>query len=659
MSLVRSGLAPMVALSLLLTQHAPAHAQEAPKPATDATKAANKAVLDYLNFNDKQDFEDAKRGLVDAPATLTVKNAKGDVVWDLESYKKYIGIDKAAPDTVNPSLWRNAQINMIYGLFKVTDRIYQVRGYDLSNITFIQGDTGWIVGDPLISAETAKAAYDLVSKNLGQKPVVAVVYSHSHVDHYGGVRGIVDEADVKAGKVKIIAPDGFTEEAVSENVIAGNAMGRRAVYMYGALLPRNAEGGVSGGLGQTTSTGTATLIPPTDIIEKTGQEMTVDGVRMVFQMTPGTEAPAEMNVFFPQFKSMWMAENATHTLHNVLTLRGAKVRDPLIWAHFLGETINMFGPNMDSEFASHHWPMWDNTRILEFLGKQRDLYKYIHDQSVRLMNEGYTGIEISNMVKLPPELDKEWYDRGYYGSVKHDTRAVYQRYMGFYDGNPSTLDELPPEEAAKKYVDYMGGADAILQKAKADFDKGNYRWVAQVVKNVVFADPNNKAAKDLLADSYEQMGYQAESGPWRSIYLQGAYELRNGVPSSGGTVTASPDTIRAMSPELLFNYLGVRLNSDKAAGKKLVLNITFSDLNQPYALTVEDGTLNYEPRLAGKADVSLVLTKSTLDSIQLHDKTLEQAIAAGDIKLDGRKEALSEFLDMLDTYPFWFNIVTP
>ena len=461
------------------------------KPATSATIAANKALADYLNFTDKQDFEDAKRGLVDAPATLTIKNDKGDVVWDLESYKKYIGLDKAAPDTVNPSLWRNAQLNMIYGLFKVTERIYQVRGYDLSNVTFIQGNTGWIVGDPLISAETAKAAYELVTKNLGKKPIVAVIYSHSHVDHYGGVRGLVDEADVKAGKVKIIAPEGFTEESVAENVIAGNAMARRAVYMYGALLPRNPQGGVNGGLGQTTSTGTATLIVPTTSISKTGTKMTVDGVQMVFQMTPGTEAPAEMNVFFPQFKSVWMAENATHTLHNVLTLRGAKVRDPLIWAHYLGETVDMWGRDIESEFASHHWPMWGNERIVEFLKKQRALYKYIHDQSVRLMNQGETGIEISNKVKLPAELDKEWYNRGYYGSVKHDTRAVYQRYMGFYDANPSTLDELPPAEAAAKYVDYMGGANAVLKKAKSDFDKGEYRWVAMALKHVVFADPNN------------------------------------------------------------------------------------------------------------------------------------------------------------------------
>jgi len=630
-----------------------------PKPASVATIAANKALAENLNFSDKQDFEDAQKGLIDAPAKLTIKNDKGDVVWDMESYKQYIGLDRAAPDTVNPSLWRNAQLNTIYGLFKVTDRIYQVRGYDLSNITFVQGNTGWIVGDPLISAETAKAAYELVTKNLGQKPIVAVIYSHSHIDHYGGVRGIVNEADVKSGKVKIYAPENFTEESVSENVIAGNAMGRRAIYMYGALLPRNAQGGVNGGLGQTVSTGNPGLIVPTDIISKTGTAMTIDGVKVIFQMTPGTEAPAEMNTFFPDFRSAWMAENATHTLHNVLTLRGAKVRDPEIWAHYLGETIDLWGPKIDSVFASHHWPTWGNARIVDFLSKQRALYKYINDQSIRLMNEGYTGVELSNMIKLPPELDKEWYSRSYYGTVKHDSRAVYQRYMGFYDGNPSTLDELPPEEAAKNYVNYMGGANAVLNKAKADFDKGNYRWVAMAVKHVVFADPNNAAAKNLLADTYEQMGYQAESGPWRSIYLQGALELRKGVPSAGGTNVASPDTIRPMNPALLFDYFGVRLNGEKAAGKKLVLNVNFTDLKKQYALVVEYGTLTYEEKFAPKADATMTLAKSTLDNIELGQTTLEKAIEAGDVKVDGSKEAITDFLGMLDTFPFWFNIVTP
>ncbi len=638
-----------------------AQAQTQPKPATEATKAANSALQQYLNFNDRADFDDAARGFIAKPDKLTIPNDRSGAppAWDMESYKAFIATDKPAPDTVNPSLWRNAQLGTQYGLFKVSDRIFQVRGYDISNITFIQSDTGWIVFDPLISAETARAAYDLVTQNLGKRPVVAVVYSHSHIDHYGGVRGIVDETDVKSGKVQILAPEHFSEHAISENVIAGNAMSRRAIYMYGALLPRNAQGSVNAGLGQTNSTGTTGLIEPSREIKKTGEEVTIDGVQMVFQMTPGTEAPAEMNTFFPQFRAMWMAENATNTFHNVLTLRGAQVRDPLKWAAYLEETIELFGDKTDVKFQSHFWPMWGNEKIIDYFKKQRDLYKYVHDQSVNLLNKGYTGIEISNMVKLPPELDKQWYNRGYYGTVKHNARAVYQRYMGFYDANPSTLDQLPPEDAAKKYVGYMGGAAAILQKAKADFDKGQYRWVAEVLKHVVFADPNNKAGKELLADAYEQMGYQAESGPWRSVYLQGAFELRNGVPSAGGLSSASPDTIKAMPPDMVFDYLAVRLNGQKAAGKKIALNVDFTDLNKTYAVVVENGVLNHFDKPVAQPDASLTLTKNTLDRIQLGETSVEQAITSGDLKVDGNRQAFSDTLAMLDKFPFWFNIVTP
>jgi len=434
-----------------------------PKQATAATKAANDALRSYLNFNDREDFENATRGLIAKPDTMTIRDAKGQVVWDLEPPKKFIDVDKPAPDTVNPSLWRNAQLCMQYGLFRVHDRIVQVRGFDLANATFVQGDTGWIVFDTSSALETAKAAYDLVSQHLGRKPIVAVVYSHSHGDHYGGVRGLVDEAEIKAGKVQILAPENFTEHAVSENVIAGNAMARRGIYMYGPMLPRNAQGGVNAGLGQTISHGNVGLLLPTREIKKTGEEITIDGVRMLFQMTPGTEAPAEMNTYFPQFRAMWMAENTTNTLHNLLTLRGAQVRDGLGWAKFINETIDLYGEGTDVKFQAHHWPMWGREKIVDYWKKQRDLYKYLHDQSVNLMNKGFTGIEISNMVKLPPELDKAWFNRGYYGSVKHNARAVYQRYMGFYDGNPSTLDELPPEEKAKKYLEYMGGAGAVMQ----------------------------------------------------------------------------------------------------------------------------------------------------------------------------------------------------
>ena len=630
-----------------------------PKPATAATIAANKAVLSALPFNDKSDFEDAQRGFIAAPSILQIaKDSDGTIAWDLESFKNFITLDKAAPDSVNPSLWRNAQLNMINGLFKVRDRIYQVRGFDISNLTLIQGDKGWIIFDPLISAETARAALAVANEKLGKRPVSAVVYSHSHADHYGGVRGIVDEADVKAGKVKIIAPQGFTEHAISENVIAGNVMSRRAIYMYGALLPRNAFGSVNSGLGQSNSTGTAGLILPSEFVEKTGQVITVDGVKMVFQMTPGTEAPAEMNTFFPQFRAMWMAENSTNTMHNILTLRGAQVRDALKWAGYLNETINLYGKDVDVKFQSHHWPQWGNAKIIDYWKKQRDLYKYTHDQSVNLMNKGFTGPEIAEQIQLPPELDQFWPNRGYYGTLRHNSRAVYQRYMGWYNGNPSDLNDLPPEAEAKKYIEYMGGEASVMKHAQADFDKGDYRWVAKALKHVVFANPENKEAKNLLADTYEQLGYQAESGPWRGVYLQGAFELRNGVPTAGGINSASPDTIKAMPPEMLFDYLAMRLNGPKAAGKKIFLNIDFTDLKKNYGLAVENAVLNYGKPLA-QADAKVTLSKATLDAIQLKEVTLEQAITKGDIKIEGRREALGEFLALLDTFPFWFNIVTP
>lgn len=638
----------------------PAWAAISPKPASEFTIKANQNALTALPFNDKQDFEDAKRGFIAKPEILTIKDDKGNVVWDLEQYKKYISLDKPSPDTVNPSLWRNAQLNMQYGLFKVTDNIYQIRGFDLSNITFIEGNKGWIVFDPLISPQTAKAALAFINKTLGERPVTAVVYSHSHVDHYGGTAGLFQTPEeIQNNGVKIIAPEGFTEHAVSENVIAGNAMARRAIYMYGALLPRNPQGGVNGGLGQTTSTGVPSLILPTHLITKTGEEMTIDGVKMTFQMTPGTEAPAEMNTWFPQYKALWMAENTTNTMHNILTLRGAQVRDSLKWANFLNETINTWGEQAEVKFQSHHWPRWGNTNIVDYFKKQRDLYKYIHDQSVRLMNMGYTGEEISEQITLPPELNNFWPNRGYYGTLRHNSRAVYQRYMGWYSGNPSDLDNLPPEMVGPKYIEFMGGEKAVLTKAKASFDKGEYRWVAEVLKHLIFANPENRAGKLLLADTLEQLGYQAESGPWRSVYLQGAYELRNGVPTSGGTVSASPDTIRAMSPSMLFDYLSVRINPEKAAGKKMVINMAFTDLDEKYTLSLENSVLNHSIHYSAKPDVTVTLSKKALDDIQLGQGTMEQKITSGDIKIEGDQQMFSDFINLLDKFNFWFNIVTP
>jgi len=629
------------------------------KPATKATIDANQALYKTLPFQDKKDFERAQKGFIAKQDVVTIKNDQGNVVWDLEEYKTYITQDAKAPNSVNPSLWRNAQLNLINGLFKVTDGIYQIRGYDLSNITFVEGKSGWIVFDPLISQETARAALDFINAELGERPVTAVIYSHSHIDHFGGVRGIVDEADVTAGKVEIIASHGFTEHAVSENVIAGNAMGRRAIYMYGALLPRNEQGGVNGGLGQTTSTGLATLIRPTLIIGKTGEEHIIDGVKMVFQYTPGTEAPTEINTWFPEKKALWMAENSTNTMHNILTLRGAQVRDALKWSYYLNETIELWGDQVEVKFQSHHWPMWGQKEIVNYFKLQRDMYKYTHDQTVRLMNQGYIGSEISEMIQFPQEIEQNWSTRGYYGTLRHNSRAVYQRYMGWYSGNPSDLNNLPPTDAAVKYVEYMGGEKSAIEKAQKDFESGNYRWVAEVMKHVVFANPENNKGKALLADSYEQLGYQSESGPWRSVYLQGAYELRKGTPSAGGTNTASPDIIKNMPPEMLFDYLAVRLLPEKAAGKTYAININFTDLDEQYTLYIENSVLNHTTKLNSEPDVTLTLTKESLDNVQLGIVTLEKAISNGKIKLKGDKEVFKDFVGMLDKFDFWFNIVTP
>lgn len=630
----------------------------APKPATAATASANQKVLESLPFADRSEFEDAARGLLLKPDTLTIRGANGKVVWDLESYKKFITMDAPAPASVNPSLWRNAQLNLDYGLFEVRDGIYQVRGYDLSNITFVRGKKGWLVFDVGSTAETAKAAYDLITQKFGERPITAVMYSHSHVDHYSGVRGLVSQADYDAKKVKIIAPDGFMEHAISEGVIAGNAMSRRATYMYGALLQRGPEGSVGAGLGLTTPIGTGTLLAPTVVIKQTGRKMVVDGVVMEFQMTPGTEAPAEMNVYLPKFRAMWMAENTTDTMHNILTLRGAQVRDALAWAKYIDQTIQLYGNKIDVKFQSHHWPKWGSANVVDYLKKQRDLYKFIHDRSVNLMNKGYTGEEIAEMIKLPKTLEDFWPGRGYYGTLKHNSHAVYQRYMGWYDGNPAHLDPLPPEDAAKKYIEYMGGEAAALSRAHADFVAGDYRWVATVASHVVFANPDSKEGKELLADALEQLGYQAESGPWRSIYLQGAAELRSGPPKIGSG-SASPDTVRAMSPDMLFDYLAVRLNADKAEGVQLVVNVNFTDLKQTYALTVENSVLNYATAADPKATATATLTKSALDDVSLGVATLEDKIASGEIRIDGDPAAFKQLMSMIDTFDTSFNIVTP
>jgi len=546
------------------------------------------------------------------------------------------------------------------GLFKVVDRIYQVRGLDLSNVSFIEGNTGWIVVDPLISAEVAGTALDLVLQHVSRKPVVAVIYTHSHLDHFGGVRGIVAETDVKAGKVRIIAPRGFIEHAVSENVYAGVAMNRRATYMFGPFLPKGPRGQVDAGLGKTLSTGVSTLLAPTDFIDRTGQMMTIDGVEFVFQYTPDTEAPAEMNLYLPQFRALCMAENVSHNLHNLYSPRGALVRDAKAWAQYLNEAIDLFARKSDVLFISHHWPTWGQEKVVEFLRDQRDLYKYLHDQTLRLANHGYTAPEIAEMLTLPESLAKKWYNREYYGTLSHNVKAIYQRYLGWFDGNPANLNPLPPVEASVRYVEFMGGAKTVIARARESFAKGEYRWVAQVVNHVVYADPSNEEARQLQADALEQLGYQAESSGWRNFYLMGALELRRGVPKLPPRPIAFPEVIAGMTTEMILDTFAVRLNGPKAAGKTIRLAYVFPDKNEQFLVAVENGTLHYRTaREAPPADATITMTRQALNQIVGGGATFEQKIAAGEVKVEGRREALGEFLALIDAFAYWFNIVTP
>ncbi len=637
-----------------------AQAKESLKGATPNTKEENESVFMELPFQDIQSFKDAERGFIaPLPNNGVIKNDKGETIWDLGAFS-FIKKGEKAPDTVNPSLWRQSQLIMMGGLFKVTDEIYQVRAADLSNITFIEGKDGLVIVDPLISTETAQAALNLYYEHRPKKPVVAVIYTHSHVDHYGGVRGVISEDDVKSGKVKIIAPEGFLKHAVAENVMAGNAMSRRASYMYGNLLPKSPEGQVGAGLGPTTSFGTIPLIPPTDIISKNFETIKLGGLDFVFYLAPDSEAPSEMFFYVPEYKALCTAEDATHTLHNTYSLRGAKIRDPLAWSKYLNEALYKWGDQSVVLFAPHHWPIWGEKNIVKHLELQRDLYRFINDQTLNLANQGYTKEQIAEKVHLPDSLNHYWSNRGYYGTMNHNIKATFVKYLGWFNGNPATLHPLPQVEGSKKYVEYMGGAKAILKKAREDYDKGNYRWVAEVLNQVVFADPTNQEARNLEADALEQLGYQAESGPWRNFYLSGAKELREGVVKAGSPTTSSPDTIRAMDPDLLFDYMGVRLNADKAKGKEINLNIVLTDTNQKYNLELKNSTLSHIADVqADHADATLTLTRQSLDKVLLKEITLQQEIDDGEVKIEGDAGKLKELLSMLDTFEFWFNIITP
>jgi len=631
------------------------------KPATEATKEANAAVLKALPFNNKQAFEDSEKGFI-APLENggLVKNAKGDVVWDLPKFD-FLNGDKPAPDTVNPSLWRQAQIMQHYtGLFKVTEGIYQVRGLDLSNITFIEAPEGVIVMDPLISTETAKAGLDLYRKHRGNKPVVAVIHSHSHLDHYGGVMGVISHEDIKSGKVKIYAPEGYTEAALNEGVIGGNRQTRLTGYQYSQLVEYSPTGNMTSGLGLDVSKGTVTFAVPTNLITEPVQKETIAGLDFEFMLAPDTEAPAEMFFYIPKYKALSTAEDAVHTQHNVYSLRGAKVRSAYNWAKYLKEANERWGGEAEALYAPHHWPIWGNERISEHLTKQSAAYKYINDQSIRLANSGYDMVEAAEMIKLPRALQSEWGLRGYYGTTNHNVKAAIDKQFGWYNGNPATLHPLPRVDAAKKYVDYMGGADAILKKAQADYDKGDYRWVMQVLMQVVYADPSDMKARNLMADASEQLGYQTEAGTWRGWYLSAAKDLREGVKPLPVLGFASPDTVAAMPYDLFFDYLSIRLNGPKAEGKTIKLNLDFPDTKDKYLLVVQYGVLQYHKGQQAKdADASLTMNRDTLNQIIGGKLKVEQGVTNGKIKLDGDSKKFEEFVSLLDTFDPWYQVVLP
>jgi len=625
------------------------------KSATPFTKKANLAVYESLNFNDLQNFEDANRGFIAPLETKILKNHAGEVVWDIEKLDFLID---TAPETVNPSLWRNAQLQAISGLFEVVEGIYQVRGQSIATTFFFEGNQGVIVCDALGSTETAEAAMELYYKHRPRKPVSAIIISQSHADHFGGIQAVLKYAENPA--IPIIVPQHFTKEALSENVLLGTIMARRAEYQFGKNIPDGRDGSVSIGIGNTMSSGTMSFALPTVEIENEIETMEIDGVTFQFLLTPNTEAPAEMHFYIRDYKALFVSENANQLMHQIYTVRGAKTRDALHWANSLDKTIDLFeNEEIDALLMIHAWPVWGKDRALGHLKLQRDLYKYMHDQTVRLANHGYTMEEIAEKIKLPKSLDTYWGNRGYYGTLKHNAKGIYNYYLGYYSANPSDLDPLPQVEAGLKYVEYMGGSTAILEKAKDDFDNGEYRWVAQVLKNIVMADPENTEAKNLLADAYEQLGYQAESANWRNIYLVGASELRNGMDNDNTPLDVS-GIINHMPIEDFLKLIAVKLNGPKAEGKKITLNLTLSDSNQKYAIYIENSVLIYKAgKVDANPDVTVTLDQLIFYGIGLGLLSSDQAIAANKLMISGDQTKLDEFLSLLDKFNPFPNVVTP
>lgn len=637
---------------------------------TAVTVKANEAFLDKRPFTNTQDFINARKGLIAQEPSLVTEHLQQGLVWNMPEYDFIKADGEQPPASVNPSLWRQAALNNIHGLFEVTSGIYQVRGYDLANMTIIESDNGWIIVDPLTARETASKAYLFAQKHLGKKPLKAILFTHSHIDHFGGVQGVLQHlSDAEKDELQIIAPAGFEEEATSENIIAGTAMSRRAMYMYGKRLARNERGHVGTGLGKGPAFGTFGIEMPTTLIHETGTTLTVDGVPFVFQTVSGSEAPAEFTFYLPEHKAFCGAELVSNNMHNLYTLRGAKVRDARIWSGFIDEARTRFA-QADVYFASHHWPLWGKENINEFLIKQRDTYKFIHDQSVRMLNQGFTPNEIAENLQMPSTLNQDFHNQGYYGTLKHNAKAVYQNYLGWFTANPAKLDPLPEAQASIRYVEMMGGVERILQQAQTQFDDAanmspengakTYRWLAELLNHAVFAEPDNTQAKGLLAKVYDQLGYQAESAPWRDFYLTGAYELRHGAPETGISPAVMKEVLMKTPVDKFFDSMSVRLIAEKAEGVNVSVKITFTDLKESYLLSVNNSVLHHKKVPSNtQADATLALTQPLFVDIIIGEAGLKDTLFGDDLSVEGSKLDLISFFSMLDKPMGTFNIVTP
>jgi len=628
------------------------------KPASIHTCRANAALGERLDLSDESCFDDALRGFIDTVPDARIETAEGRVVWDLSAYAFLETIE--TPDSVNPSLWRQARLNRIHGLFQVCERMYQVRGFDIANITIIEGDTGLILIDPLTVCESAAAALALYRRHRGDRPVRCVIYSHSHLDHYGGVEGVVSPAEVASGAVRVVAPVGFMEAAVSENVLAGVPMRRRAMFQFGPTLAAGPRSHVDAGLGKTMGRGTSSLIAPTMLISQPMETHVIDGVEIVFQLTPETEAPAEMNFFFPQFGVLNLAENGCHTMHNLCPLRGARTRDALAWSKYLDAALDAFIERTDVVIAQHHWPSWGRERARRFIIEQRDLYRVMHDQCLRLMSHGLTPNEIAAEFRMPASLEGRWHARPYYGAIAHNLRAVYAHYMGPYDGHPASLDPLPPVPAANKMLEYMGGAEAVLERARRDFDAGEYRWVVEVGRHLVFADPANRAARELVADAMEQLGYQSESSTWRNAYLLGAKELRFGAPKPGPGAIISRKAVSMLPMEMFFDYLAIRVNADKAEGLQLRLDWRMIDEGSSHRLTLSHSALSHLPGSHGARAMATISTdREALATIVASGRPLAETPDSGLLAMGGDAGAVRRLFATFDEFPPNFAILEP